>query len=53
MKTLDPEDYLLKCPTCGAQSNVDPSLLKPDDPMPYCDECDSPLIQDNEPIESD
>lgn len=42
-----PEDYCLVCPHCGAQSMVDPALLRDESPMPYCEECDKPLIVDN------
>lgn len=44
-----PEDYCLKCPHCGTQSNVDPALLQPEAPMPYCDSCDKPLLDVPDP----
>ena len=43
---MNQEDHYLKCPSCGAQSDVDPALLTNDAPMPYCKECDEPLISD-------
>lgn len=41
---MNQEDHYIKCPHCGADTNVDPALLKDDDPMPYCPECDEPLL---------
>jgi hypothetical protein len=38
------EDHFIKCPHCGYQSGVDPALLQNEDPMPYCNECDKPLL---------
>lgn len=42
---MNAEDYALVCPGCGAQSDVDPALLQPEAPMPYCKECGEALIQ--------
>lgn len=41
----NPYGYM-KCPHCGSQTNVDPALVNPNDPMLYCDECDQPLFGD-------
>lgn len=38
----------MECPHCGAQTNVDPALVKDDDPMIYCKECDKPLFGEPE-----
>lgn len=34
----------MTCPHCGCETGVDPALVAPDDPMPYCPECDEPLF---------
>lgn len=38
----------MECPHCGAQTGIDPALVKDDDPMLYCPECDKPLFGDAE-----
>jgi len=46
---MNSEDYHLKCPHCGHQTDIDPALVDPDAPMLYCPECDEPLLVDDEP----
>lgn len=41
---MDPEDYLIKCPHCGFQTDIDPAFVEPDAPMLYCPDCDEPLF---------
>lgn len=46
---MEQEDHYIKCPHCGYQTSIDPALMQPDDPMPYCPECDEALIVNPQP----
>jgi hypothetical protein len=38
-------DYgFMNCPHCGSETTVDPALVRDEDPMEYCQECDKPLF---------
>jgi hypothetical protein len=36
----------LTCPHCGNVSAIDPAELKDESPMPYCGNCDSPMLDE-------
>lgn len=47
-KSIKMEPYFgMTCPHCGEQTNIDPALVMPDDPMLYCPECDEPLFSNS------
>lgn len=45
--TIVDEYHGIKCPHCGEDSGIEPALLDPVSPMPYCPACDEPLFGDS------